>query len=93
MEREALIDRGRLCLIKSVLSNLPIYFLSLFPMPVAVSTTIEKKFRCFLWSGNEEGKSICNVGWPTVSMPKSAGGLGIGSLQNKNKAQIGRAHV
>ncbi|KAJ6925966.1 hypothetical protein NC651_010415 [Populus alba x Populus x berolinensis] len=79
---------GRLCLIKSVLSNLPIYFLSLFPMPVAVSTTIEKKFRCFLWSGKEEGKSICNVGWPTVSMPKSAGGLGIGSLQNKNKALL-----
>lgn len=79
---------GRLCLIKSVLSNLPIYFLSLFPMPVAVSTAIEKKFRCFLWSGKEEGKSICNVGWPTVSMPKSAGGLGIGSLQNKNKALL-----
>ena len=79
---------GRLCLIKSVLSNLPIYFLSLFPMPVAVATEIEKKFRCFLWSGKEEGRSLCNVGWSTVSLPKSAGGLGIGSLRNKNKALL-----
>jgi hypothetical protein len=52
-----LLIGGRLCLIKSVLSNLPIYFLSLFPMPVAVATEIEKKFRCFLWSGKEEGMS------------------------------------
>lgn len=79
---------GRLCLIKYVLSNLPIYFLSLFPMPVAVATEIEKKFRCFLWSGKEEGRSLCNVGWSTVSLPKSAGGLGIGSLRNKNKALL-----
>ncbi|KAJ6921734.1 hypothetical protein NC652_015617 [Populus alba x Populus x berolinensis] len=57
-------------------------------MPVTVSTTIEKKYRCFLWSGKEEGKSICNVGWPTVLLSKSAGGLGIGSLQNKNKALL-----
>jgi len=41
---------GRLCLIKSVLNNLPIYFLSLFPIPVAVATKIKKKFRCFCGS-------------------------------------------
>jgi len=57
-------------------------------MPVAVATEIEKKFRCFLWSGKEEGRSLCNVGWSTVSLPKSAGGLGIGSLRNKNNALL-----
>ncbi|XP_073266627.1 uncharacterized protein [Populus alba] len=29
-----------------------------------------------------------NVGWSTVSLPKSASGLGIGSLRNKNKALL-----
>jgi len=77
-----------LCLIKSVLSNFPIYFLSLFPMPAMVATSIKKKFISFLWSGKEEGKKLCNVSWSTISLPKSAGGLGIGSLRNKNKALL-----
>ena len=80
--------RGRLCLIKYVLSNLPIYYLSLFPMPAAVATIIEKKFRSFLWSGKEDNKKLCNVSWATVTLPKSIGGLGIGSLRDKNKALL-----
>ena len=36
-----LSTRGRLCLIKSVLSNLPIYYLSMFPMPATVASKIE----------------------------------------------------
>ncbi|XP_073265516.1 uncharacterized protein [Populus alba] len=49
-------------------------------------TSIEKKFRAFLWSGKEEGKKICNVRWSIISQPKNASGLGIGSLRDKNKA-------
>jgi len=79
---------GILCLIKYVLSNLPIYFLSLFPMPAVVTTWIEKKFISFLWSGKEEGKKLYNVNWSTISLPKSAGGIGIWSLRNKNKALL-----
>ena len=33
---------GRVTLIKSTLSNLPIYFLSLFPIPTSVANQIEK---------------------------------------------------
>ena len=80
--------RGRLCLIKYVLSDLPIYYLSLFPMPAAVATTIEKKFRSFLWSGKEDSKKLFNVSWATVTLPKSIEGLGIGSLRDKNKALL-----
>jgi len=57
---------GRLCLIKYVLSNFPIYFLSLFLMPAVVATSIEKKFISFLWFGKEEGKKLCNVSWSLV---------------------------
>ena len=79
---------GRLCLLKSVLSNLPIYYLSLFPMPATVATTIERKFRSFLWSGKEESRKLCNVSWSTVALPKRIGGLGIGSLRDKNTAML-----
>ncbi|XP_041011404.1 uncharacterized protein LOC121255192 [Juglans microcarpa x Juglans regia] len=42
---------GRMTLIKSTLSNLPTYFLSLFPLPLKVANSIEKLQRDFLWSG------------------------------------------
>jgi hypothetical protein len=42
---------GRVTLIKSTLSNLPTYFLSLFHIPSSVANRIEKLHRDFLWSG------------------------------------------
>jgi len=38
-------------LIKSTLSSLPTYFMSLFPIPVDVTNCIEQLQRNFLWSG------------------------------------------
>ena len=40
---------GRLTLIKSTLSSLPSYYLSLFPLPMSVARRIEKLQRDFLW--------------------------------------------
>ncbi|XP_028055425.1 uncharacterized protein LOC114259593 [Camellia sinensis] len=42
---------GRLTLIKSVLSSLPVYYLSLFKMPKGVAHEIEKIEAAFLWGG------------------------------------------
>ena len=54
-KRMYLSKDGRLNLIKSTLSNLPTYFLSLFPIPVSVSKCIEKIQRDFLWGGFRRG--------------------------------------
>ena len=43
---------GRVTFIKSTLSNLPTYFLSVFPIPAAMANRIEKLQRNFLWSDN-----------------------------------------
>ena len=40
---------GRLTLIKSVLSSIPTYFLSLFPLPSSVAFKLEAIQRNFLW--------------------------------------------
>ena len=42
---------GKVTLIKSTLSNLPTYFLSLFPIPVGVAHWLEKLQWDFLWRG------------------------------------------
>jgi hypothetical protein len=42
---------GRVTLIKSILSNLHMYIMSLFPLPVGVAKHIEKIQRDFLWGG------------------------------------------
>ena len=46
-KRLYLLKRGRLTLIKSTLSSLPTYYLSLFPIPVAVAKRIETIQRNF----------------------------------------------
>jgi hypothetical protein len=47
---------GKMTLIKSTLSSLPTYFLSLFPIPVNVALHIDKIQRDFLWGGVGGGK-------------------------------------
>jgi len=80
-----LLEAVSACLVKSVLNNLPVYFLSMFPIPKKIATKIERQIRSFLWSGEEEGRKICNVKWASVILPKSQGGLGIGWILAKNK--------
>ena len=46
---------GKVTLIKSTLSNLPTYFLSLFPIPASVANQIARLQRDFLWGGLGDG--------------------------------------
>lgn len=47
---------GRITLIRSALSNLPIYLLSIFRCPMKITKRIEKLQRDFLWQGNAAKK-------------------------------------
>ncbi|GMI65454.1 hypothetical protein HRI_000214700 [Hibiscus trionum] len=80
---------GRVCLIKSVLNNLLIYFPSLFKMPVSIADTLNRLFSHFLW-GPHASRPIHWVKWDKVVKPKQMGGLGIADIQLKNRALINK---
>ena len=79
---------GRLVLIKAVLNNLPVYYLSLFKIPKRVANEINKIQRKFLWNGKKEGRCSALVRWEIVQRPKARGGLGVGDLLLKNAALL-----
>jgi hypothetical protein len=65
---------GKLTLIKSTLSNLPTYYLSLFPLPMSVAWRIEKLQRDFLWGGIDDSPKFHMVHWKRVCEPLNNGG-------------------
>ena len=81
-----LLKGGRLTLLKSTLSSLPTYFLSLFTIPKYVANKIEKLQRDFLWG---DPKTHILV-WDKVCMSMAKGGLGIRKLTIFNKALLGK---
>uniref|UniRef100_A0A2N9J5V1 Reverse transcriptase domain-containing protein n=1 Tax=Fagus sylvatica TaxID=28930 RepID=A0A2N9J5V1_FAGSY len=81
---------GHLILLKSTLSILPTYFLSLFTIPKHVAERIEKLQRNFLWGGLGDGFKHHLVGWNTVCRPIANGGLGIGRVAVTNRDLLGK---
>ena len=86
--RQYISKGGRLTLIRSTLSSLPIYFLSLFRMPKLVCSRLEKIQRDFLWGGGNLERKAHLVNWKTVCLEKSRGGIGVRSLSKMNKALL-----
>jgi hypothetical protein len=80
----------RVTLIKSALSNLPKYFLSLFPIPASVASGIEKLHHDFLWGGLDEEFKYHLVSWSNVCSLISEGRLDIRNLKIFNRALLGK---
>lgn len=75
---------ARITLIKASLSSLPLYYMSLFPIPKGVIEKIVKTQRRFFWCGETRSKPMSLVSWELIELPKSLGGLGVGNLINRN---------
>ena len=65
----------RTTLLKSIISNLPMYFLSLFPIPEDAALHI-KRLQCdFLWRGLGEESKFHLVNWDSVCHIRMVGWL------------------
>jgi len=85
------LSKGRrLTLIKSTVSNLPTYYLSLFHVPLSATNRIEKLQRDFLWRGIKEEFKFHQVQWSTISSPLQYGDLGVRNLIQFNQALLGK---
>ena len=83
----ALPKSGRLLLVKSVLSAMPIHAMLAFELPAKTIKAINKIIRGFLWCGKAEANGgNCAVAWPAVCTPMWAGGLGVPDIQWMNTA-------
>ena len=89
-KRQSLSKGGRLTLIKSTLSNMPTYLMSLFRLPKRVKLRMEKIQRDFLWGGGNLERKLHLVNWETVCLSKQEGGLGIRNLSKFNRALLGK---
>jgi hypothetical protein len=81
---------SRVTLIKSTLTNLPTYYLSLFPLSASVANHMEKIQCDFLWVGLGEEFKHHLASWSKVCSLISEGGLGIKNLMVFNHALLGK---
>ena len=74
---------GRLTLINSVLTSIPVYHMTVFHLSKWAIKRIDRIRRNFLWTGaNDIRHGSCLVNWRQVNRAKKLGGLGIKDLKN-----------
>ncbi|KAG6466651.1 hypothetical protein ZIOFF_075555 [Zingiber officinale] len=77
---------GRLTLIQSVLSSLPVYLLQVTQPPLEVLKKLEGVFASFFWSSVGHDRKVHWVAWRDICRPKQEGGLGIRRLSEVGAA-------
>ena len=87
-KRQYISKGGRVTLIKSTLSSMPIYQMSIFRMPKIVARRLEKVQMDFLWGGGNMEWKTHLVNWEVVCTDKDKGGLSLRKLAMLNKALL-----
>ena len=91
-KRQYISKGGRLTLIRSTLSNMPIYYMSILRMPTSVRLRLEQIQRDFLWDWGGRGaleRKTHLVKRAIVCSDKSKGGLGVKCISTLNRALLG----
>ncbi|KAE8806743.1 reverse transcriptase [Hordeum vulgare] len=78
---------GRLVLLKTGLSSLAIYMMTIHKLPAWVLKQLTQICRSWLWSGDTNGNTVnCRVAWNLIGQPKCLGGLGMLDLNKFGRA-------
>lgn len=75
---------GRLVLIDSVLSSLPMFMMAFFRIPKGVLKKLDYYRSRFFWHCEEHKKKYRLIKWSMLSRPKCVGGMGILNLEAQN---------
>ncbi|KAE8723950.1 hypothetical protein F3Y22_tig00011079pilonHSYRG00035 [Hibiscus syriacus] len=78
---------GIISSIRSILVNLLVYFISLFPISVSVADKLNKCIANFVW-GAKSDRVIRWIKWDNICGPKSHGCLGIFDVKIRNRAML-----
>jgi hypothetical protein len=81
---------GRLVLINSVLSSLPMFMLSFFEVPKGVLKKLDYYISQFFWQSDEHKKKYRLTKWEVLCTPRDQGGLGVPNLETHNKCLLSK---
>jgi len=81
---------GKTCVIKSVLTAIPLFYLSVFKAPESVYKSITSIQRKFLWGWGKEKRTISWVSWGDLCKTKEEGGLGMKDIKKFNYALLAK---
>nr|GEX79155.1 RNA-directed DNA polymerase, eukaryota, reverse transcriptase zinc-binding domain protein [Tanacetum cinerariifolium] len=79
---------GHLTLIKSVLTSLPLYHMSIYKVPMGVLNRMESIRRRFFNGADNNKRKISMIRWQKVLASKKKGGLGVSSFFALNQALL-----
>ena len=89
-KRQYISKGGRITLIKSTLSSIPLYLISLLPLPRKVKLRLERIQRDFLWGGGSLERELHLVKWATICSERRNRDLGVKNLSILNKALLNK---
>nr|GEZ55497.1 RNA-directed DNA polymerase, eukaryota, reverse transcriptase zinc-binding domain protein [Tanacetum cinerariifolium] len=81
-------EGGRFSLLKSVLTSISLYHMSLFKVPIGVLNHLESIRRNFFYGVDGSYRKLAWIGWNMVLTSKKNGGLGVSSFFAHNRALL-----
>lgn len=83
---------GRLSLIQSMTSSIPIYAIQTAKFPSSVCENLDKLNRNFLCGDINDKNKVHLLSWKEVCKPKCKGGLGLKMTVDMNRAMLAKAN-
>jgi len=81
---------GRLVLINSVLSSLPMFMMSFFAIPKGVRKRLDYYRSRFFWQCDEHKRKYRLAKWSILCKPRCMGGMGILDLETQNHCLLSK---
>lgn len=77
-------------MLKAVLSEIPTYSMSCFPLPMGLCDQIKSALTRFWWDHDPSTRKICWISWDALSQHKDLGGLGFRDVHDFNLAMLAK---